>query len=129
MGGVVLRKSELTKIRKMLLDMKENILIGDKVSSIEEGALDSVEMPDESDKASSATSQKIAFRIIERDRKLLKKIEKALIKFDEDEYGICERCEEEIDVKRLKARPVTTLCIDCKEDEERMEKVYQQEGE
>jgi DnaK suppressor protein len=112
----------------MLLEMRENILVGDKLSSIEEGALDSVEMPDESDKASSATTQKIAYRIMERDRKLLKKIEKALSKFENDEFGICERCEEDIDVKRLKARPVTTLCIDCKEDEERMEKVYQQEG-
>ena len=124
-----MRKTELNNIKKMLLKMRDEILLGDKLSSIEEGALDSVEMPDESDKASSATSQKIAFRILDRDRKLLKKIEVALKKFDNDEFGICERCEEEIDVKRLKARPVTTLCIDCKEDEERMEKVYQQEEE
>ena len=66
---------------------------------------------------------------MDRDRNLLKKIEKALKKFEDDAFGICERCEEEISVKRLKVRPVTTLCIDCKEDEEKMEKMYQHEGE
>ena len=122
-----MRKSELERLKKMLVGMRDSIIMGDKLSSIEEGALDSVEMPDESDKASSATTQKIAYRILERDRNLLKKIEKALAKCEKGEFGICEKCEEDIDVKRLKARPVTTLCIDCKEDEERMEKVYQHE--
>ncbi len=122
-----MRKSELDRIKKMLLNMRDSILMGEEFSSVADRDLESKEMPDESDKASSATSQKLAFRIIERDRKLLKKIEKALKKFETGEFGTCEKCEEDIDVKRLKVRPVTTLCIDCKEDEERMEKVYQQE--
>jgi DnaK suppressor protein len=120
-----LRKSELNKLKKILLDMEQSIIMGDKLASIDEESLESVEMPDDSDKASSATSQKIAYRIMDRDRNLLKKIEKALKKFDNDTFGICERCEEEISVKRLKVRPVTSLCIDCKEDEEKMEKMYQ----
>ena len=52
------------------------------------------------------------------------KIEKALKKIDEGTFGVCEECGEEIQVKRLEARPETTLCIRCKEDQERMEKDY-----
>jgi DnaK suppressor protein len=54
----------------------------------------------------------------------LKKIERALLKIDEGTFGICEECEEPISIKRLEARPETTLCIRCKEDQERMEKAY-----
>ena len=49
---------------------------------------------------------------------------KALKKIDEGSFGVCEECGEEISVKRLEARPETTLCIRCKEDQERMEKDY-----
>ena len=124
-----MRKSELERLKKMLLNMKQSIILGEKVSSIDESSLESVETPDEGDKASSATSQKIAYRIMERDRNLLKKIEKALKKFEDNTFGICEQCGEEISIQRLKARPVTTLCIDCKEDEERMEKTYQKDND
>lgn len=124
-----MRKTELSQLKKMLIDMRQSILMGDKTSTIGEDAFESVDMPDEGDKASSETTQKLAYRIIERDRNLLKKIERALEKFEDNTYGICEECEEEISFKRLKVRPVTTLCIDCKEDEERLEKSYQSGGE
>ncbi len=119
-----MRKTELERLKKMLIEMRLSIVMGEKTHSIDENSLESMEMPDEGDKACSETNQKLAYRIIERDRKLLKKIEKTLLKFDEGTYGICEKCEEDIGVKRLKVRPVTSLCIDCKEDEERMEKRY-----
>jgi DnaK suppressor protein len=54
----------------------------------------------------------------------LDKIEKALRKIEDGTFGTCEECEEEINVKRLEARPETTLCIQCKENQERKEKDY-----
>ncbi len=58
----------------------------------------------------------------DREKWLLEKIEQALVRLNEGRYGLCEECEEEIGFARLKARPVATLCIDCKEVEERTEK-------
>ncbi|RME03231.1 MAG: hypothetical protein D6812_05405, partial [Deltaproteobacteria bacterium] len=59
--------------------------------------------------------------LLDRERKLLNKIEKSLRKIDMGTYGICEECEEEIGRNRLEARPVAELCIRCKEEQEEME--------
>lgn len=78
--------------------------------------------PDVSDQASAEAEQNFTLRIREREQRLIKKIDEALERMDQDIYGICERCEEEIPYPRLKARPVTTLCINCKTLEEQEEK-------
>ncbi len=78
--------------------------------------------PDVSDQASAEAEQNFSMRIREREQRLVKKIDEALARMDQDIYGICERCEEEIPYPRLKARPVTTLCINCKTLEEQEEK-------
>ncbi len=78
--------------------------------------------PDVSDQASAEAEQHFSMRIREREQRLVKKIDEALARMDQNIYGICERCEEEIPYPRLKARPVTTLCIDCKTLEEQEEK-------
>jgi DnaK suppressor protein len=78
--------------------------------------------PDVSDQASAEAEQNFLMRIREREQRLIKKIDEALARMDQDTYGICERCEEEIPYPRLKARPVTTLCINCKTLEEQEEK-------
>ena len=57
-------------------------------------------------------------RIRDRERKLIFKIQDALRRLDDGNYGICEECGEEIGIERLKARPVTTLCIECKSSQE-----------
>ena len=59
-----------------------------------------------------------------REKSFLDKINKALAKIDDGTFGTCEECGEDISIKRLEARPETTLCIRCKEDQERMEKDY-----
>jgi len=79
--------------------------------------------PDVSDQASAEAEQNFLMRIREREQRLIKKIDEALARMDKDIYGICERCEEEIPYPRLKARPVTTLCINCKTLEEQEEKI------
>jgi DnaK suppressor protein len=78
--------------------------------------------PDVSDQASAEAEQNFSMRIREREQRLVKKIDEALERMKQDVYGICERCEEEIPYPRLKARPVTTLCINCKTLEEQEEK-------
>ncbi|MBX3237574.1 MAG: TraR/DksA C4-type zinc finger protein [Nitrospiraceae bacterium] len=78
--------------------------------------------PDVSDQASAEADQNFSFRIRDRERKLLKKIDEALNRLSTDTYGVCERCEGDIPYKRLKARPVTTLCINCKTNQEEEEK-------
>jgi RNA polymerase-binding transcription factor len=63
-------------------------------------------------------------RLRGRERKLLKKIEDAISRIDSGTYGICESCGEKISIKRLEARPVTALCIDCKTRQEEEEKIH-----
>lgn len=78
--------------------------------------------PDPTDRASLESDRNFMLRIRDRENKLIKKIKKALDRIDSGTFGICEKCSEEISVKRLMARPVTTLCIDCKTKEEAFEK-------
>jgi DnaK suppressor protein len=78
---------------------------------------------DIADRASQESDQYFTLRLRDRDRKLITKIKEALERIENGTYGICESCGEEISVPRLKARPVTTLCIECKsrqEEDERM---------
>lgn len=79
-------------------------------------------IPDPNDRATLESDRNFELRIRDRERKLINKIKEALDRLDTDEFGICEKCGEDISEARLKARPVTTLCIDCKTDEEREER-------
>jgi len=78
--------------------------------------------PDPTDRASLESDRNFMLRIRDRESKLIKKIKKALECMENGTFGICESCGGEISIKRLKARPVTTLCIDCKTKEEALEK-------
>src|SRR5690606_34698949 len=82
------------------------------------------ERMDEVDQASSEYMQAFSFRLRGRERFLMGKIEHALRKIDEGNYGICEECDEQISLKRLEARPEAQLCIQCKEAQEKEEAVY-----
>ncbi|MBW1609301.1 MAG: RNA polymerase-binding protein DksA [Deltaproteobacteria bacterium] len=78
--------------------------------------------PDPTDRASLESERNFMLRIRDRENKLIKKIRKALNRIERGTFGVCEECGENISVKRLKARPVTTQCIDCKTKEEASEK-------
>jgi DnaK suppressor protein len=80
-------------------------------------------LPDPSDRATLESDRNFTLRIRDRERKLIGKIKEALERIEQGTYGICEDCGEEISTERLKARPVTTLCIDCKKTQETEEKV------
>ena len=79
--------------------------------------------PDLGDQASVETDMNFLLRLRGREQRLLKKIELAIEKIDTGTFGICEVCGEDIDVKRLDARPVTTMCITCKTEQEEEEKL------
>ncbi len=79
-------------------------------------------LPDPNDRASQEEEVSIELRARDRERKLLRKIEKALNRLAVDEYGYCESCGEDIGIRRLEARPTAELCIDCKQLEEQKEK-------
>jgi DnaK suppressor protein len=78
--------------------------------------------PDPSDRASLETDRNFLLRVKDRERKLINKVNEAIKRIDDSTYGTCERCSEKISEKRLEARPVTTFCIDCKTEEEALEK-------
>jgi DnaK suppressor protein len=78
--------------------------------------------PDPTDRAALESDRNFLLRIRDRERKLINKIREALARIEDGTYGICEECGEEIGEKRLEARPVTTLCFECKKRQEAMEK-------
>jgi len=75
------------------------------------------------DRASADTDQSLKLKIRSRESLLIKKIRNALERIENNSYGICDACGEDISILRLKARPVTTKCIHCKEEEERLERL------
>jgi DnaK suppressor protein len=79
--------------------------------------------PDPTDRATLESDRNFTLRIRDRERRLIAKIKNALDRLDNGTFGICEECGEDISDKRLKARPVTTLCINCKKKQENQEKV------
>lgn len=78
--------------------------------------------PDPTDQASMETDRDFDIRIRDRERKLIRKIDQAIERIKDETFGQCESCGGDIGVKRLQARPVTTLCIDCKTAQEREER-------
>jgi DnaK suppressor protein len=80
-------------------------------------------LPDPSDRATLESDRNFTLRIRDRERKLISKIREALERIEAGTYGICEECGEDISEQRLKARPVTTLCIECKKRQENEEKI------
>ncbi len=81
-------------------------------------------LPDPLDQATFDMAQGMTLRIRDRERKLVEKIMNALENIEEGNFGICDTCGEDISINRLKARPVTTLCISCKTKQERLEKYF-----
>jgi DnaK suppressor protein len=118
------KKSDLKKFRKILEEKRDALVKAARESLEEDMTLDTNDLPDEMDLASSEYLQSFTFRLRGRERFFLDKIDQALKRIDDGTFGICETCEEPISVKRLEARPETTLCIRCKEDQERAERDF-----
>ena len=118
-----LTKKELKKFQELLEEKRKAVLDrAREMLSVENMALDTNDLPDEMDLASSEYLQSFEFRLRGREKSLLSKLDLALKKIEDGTFGVCEICEEPIGKKRLEARPETTLCIKCKEDQEREER-------
>lgn len=81
-------------------------------------------LPDPNDRASQEEEFSLELRTRDRESKLLRKIDKTLRRIDNDDYGYCDSCGDEIGLRRLEARPTAELCIECKELEEKREKSW-----
>lgn len=114
------KKTKYPDIRRDL--ERQRVAILSEVGEVLTKRSDPEAFPDVSDQASAEVDQNFSMRIREREQRLLKKIDEALERMKTDTYGICERCSGDIPYKRLKARPVTTLCIDCKTLQEQEER-------
>jgi DnaK suppressor protein len=115
------RDKKLLEIKKKLITRKESLL------AEAEEALNELPgqtmFPDLGDQATAETERSFMLRLRGRERRLLKKIDEAIERIESGVFGICDKCGMEIDIRRLEVRPVTTLCIECKiqqEEEERL---------
>jgi len=117
-----LRKRDQDKFKKILVSQRDLLLGNVEKALAGDIHLDPDDFPDEVDAASSEVGLAFIGRLREREHGLLNKITKALDKLDDGIYGECENCGEQIGLKRLEARPVAQLCIDCKGEQERLER-------
>jgi DnaK suppressor protein len=117
-----LTKKELQKFRELLDEKRRAVVDRARQTLTENMTLDPSDLPDEMDLASAEYTQSFEFRLRGRDKFLLSKLDLAIKKIDDGTFGACEMCEETIGKKRLEARPETSLCIRCKEDQEREER-------
>ena len=116
-----MRKRDLDRFRKLL--RSSAISFSERPPALAGDIhLDPDDFPDEIDAASSEVGLAFIGRLRERERGLITKIDAALEKIEQNEFGECENCGEEIGIKRLEARPVAELCIDCKAEQEKLER-------
>ncbi|MBF0528069.1 MAG: RNA polymerase-binding protein DksA [Deltaproteobacteria bacterium] len=107
--------------RKFLLARRSELL-GHADATVTDMTDSKENFPDPTDRASVESDRNFILRLRDRERKLMQKINEALERIESGTFGICEECGEEIGIKRLEARPVTTLCIECKNKSEADEK-------
>ncbi len=116
-----MNKRDRNRFRKILEAEREKLLKTAQEITRNRRKMEDDDLMDEIDLASSEMDQSLIYKLRDRERNLLKKIEKALGKIEDGTYGKCIECDEPIDIKRLEARPVAELCITCKEEQEKKE--------
>ena len=116
-----MKKKDVERFKDILLGQLDELLghANDTVSGM---TAPKENFPDPTDRASLEADRNFMLRIRDRESKLIKKIKKALKRIENGTFGVCEKCGEDITLKRLEARPVTTQCIQCKTKEEAVEK-------
>ncbi|MDD5170569.1 MAG: RNA polymerase-binding protein DksA, partial [Syntrophales bacterium] len=116
-------KPERLEFFRFMLTQEINKLLGEAEKTVSEMTNGKENYPDPNDRASLESDRNFELRIRDRERKLIAKMREAIQRIDMGTYGICSSCGGDISDKRLTARPVTTLCIDCKTKQEKMEKL------
>jgi DnaK suppressor protein len=115
------REEHIQKIKLNLLKQRESLL-NEAESALNELPGQTL-FPDLGDQATAETDRNFMLRLRGREQRLLKKIDEAIERIDNGTFGICDDCGNEIAIKRLEARPVTTMCIECKTLQEEEEKL------
>jgi len=120
-GEEYMNAEQVEHFRNILLSWKRELMeeVDRTVHHMQDEAAN---FPDPNDRATQESEFSMELRARDRERKLIKKIDEALMNLDNDDYGYCEACGVEIGVRRLEARPTATLCIDCKTLDEIREK-------
>jgi len=113
-----------TFFKKKLIEWKNEIIENNSKSLFFKEVDHEISSPDIIDQASSQTEKNVEMRTLNRQRKLLSKIEKAIKKIQENTYGYCEETGEPIGLKRLIARPIAALTIEAQEKHEKNEKIF-----
>ena len=122
MERIMLSKNDLDCFKDFLTKRLDELL--DEANKTVSGMTDHRDnFADPTDRATMESERNFTLRIRDRERKLIVKIKEALNRIETGTFGICEECGEDISEKRLKARPVTTLCINCKKSQENEEKL------
>ncbi len=117
-----MKPQELKYFKKMLNERIDELVKG-AGRTVSEMSGDEEVFSDPNYRATQESERNLELRSRERERKLILKMKEALLRIEEGTFGICEECGEPISLQRLKARPVTTLCIECKTAEERRQKM------
>ncbi len=116
-----MKEEDVEYFRKFLSERLENLL-HEADNTVSGMTSPNENFPDPTDRASLESDRNFMLRIRDRESKLIKKIKKALARIENGTFGVCEKCGQDIDLKRIQARPVTTQCIECKTKEEALEK-------
>lgn len=116
-----MEEREIESFRALLQERRRELLdgAGKTVHRMTDGKEN---FPEPVDRAALESDRNATLRIRDRERKLITKIDEALDRIADGTFGVCEECGEQIGAERLRARPVTTLCIECKNEQERREK-------
>jgi DnaK suppressor protein len=115
-----MKTEQMSKFKKLFEEQKQGLLYSHKWIN-EDFSVKSDEMSDEIDLSSAELEQNMRMRLRSREALFLRKIDEALEKIQTGMFGVCEGCEEDIELSRLEVRPTAHLCIHCKEAEEIME--------
>jgi len=113
-----MRKTDLVRFRRIFTEQKNQILMN--MGVLDEGFTNRPEDKDEVDQANANIEQSMRMQLKNRENFTLSRINDAIKRIDEGTFGRCDSCDEYIELRRLQARPTTTLCISCKEEEEKM---------
>ncbi len=123
-----MKAEKLNHFREILRNEKKKLLENMEKMKNGEVFVDKDSIKDVVDAASDELDKAFVMRIRDRELKLIKKIDEALKRIEDGSYGICEECGCDIEEKRLSARPVATMCIACKEEQEEHEKRMEKQG-
>jgi RNA polymerase-binding transcription factor len=107
---------------RALLEERMEVLLRAASTTIADLTAPQVLPPDSIDLAAAESNREFVLRLQERERRLVRKIQRALERIDQGEYGICVVCGGDISERRLLARPVATCCIDCQTETEQIER-------